>query len=76
MENNTTNKEANIRKNKDKKKNAKNREEYGYGYDMSVEDLKVLGQNDAAKKITGMMASEIIMVSGIHYFYKKTRCAF
>lgn len=50
MENNTTNNEANIRKNKNKKKNVKNREEYGYGYDISVDDLKVLGQNDAAKK--------------------------
>ena len=50
MENNTVNNEANIKKNKEKKKNVKNREEYGYGYDISVDDLKVLGQNDAAKK--------------------------
>ncbi|WP_172794000.1 hypothetical protein [Sporosarcina sp. HYO08] len=26
------------------------REEYGYGYDRSVDDLNVIGQNDAAKK--------------------------
>ncbi|MEK5233066.1 hypothetical protein MHB42_15185 [Lysinibacillus sp. FSL K6-0232] len=26
------------------------REEYGYGYDISVEDLAVIGQNQQAKK--------------------------
>ncbi|EMR06177.1 hypothetical protein C772_01822 [Bhargavaea cecembensis DSE10] len=30
--------------------NTKNREEYGYGYDISIDDLGVIGQNDAAKK--------------------------
>lgn len=50
MEKNTTNNDANIARNKGKKKNTNNREEYGYGYDISVDDLKVLGQNDAAKK--------------------------
>lgn len=28
----------------------KDREEYGYGYDISVDDLGVIGQNEAAKK--------------------------
>lgn len=28
----------------------KDREEYGYGYDISIDDLGVIGQNDAAKK--------------------------
>ncbi|WP_342515036.1 hypothetical protein MKY34_10100 [Sporosarcina sp. FSL K6-1522] len=28
----------------------KDRETYGYGYDRSVDDLKVIGQNEAAKK--------------------------
>lgn len=28
----------------------KDREEYGYGYDLSLDDLGVIGQNDAAKK--------------------------
>lgn len=37
---------------KKKRDNEKDREEYGYGYDKSVNDLKVLGQNDAAKKKT------------------------
>lgn len=31
-------------------KNQKDREEYGYGYDRSVDDLQVIGQNNAAKK--------------------------
>lgn len=30
--------------------NEKDREEYGYGYDKSVDDLKVIGQNQSAKK--------------------------
>lgn len=50
VNNNTKNNEDNIKRNKDKKKNIKNREEYGYGYDLSVADLKVLGQNDETKK--------------------------
>ncbi|SDD94601.1 hypothetical protein SAMN04488126_102108 [Bhargavaea beijingensis] len=27
-----------------------NREEFGYGYDLSIDDMGVIGQNDAAKK--------------------------
>ena len=27
-----------------------NREEFGYGYDISIDDMGVIGQNDAAKK--------------------------
>lgn len=34
---------------KKKTNNEKDREEYGYGYDKSPEDLKVLGQNKEAK---------------------------
>lgn len=37
----------------DKKKNHKNkldREEYGYGYDISPNDMGVIGQNTEAKK--------------------------
>lgn len=30
--------------------NEKDREEYGYGYDKSTDDLKVIGQNKEAKK--------------------------
>ncbi|SUJ02168.1 Uncharacterised protein [Sporosarcina pasteurii] len=37
---------------KKKRGNEKDREEYGYGYDKSVDDLKVTGQNEAAKKKT------------------------
>ncbi|MCZ2257808.1 hypothetical protein [Sporosarcina sp. G11-34] len=37
-------------KNKD---NQKDREEYVYGYDRSVDDLKVIGQNDVGKKNNG-----------------------
>lgn len=33
-----------------KKKNNLNREEYGYGYDISPDDLGVIGQNKEAKK--------------------------
>jgi hypothetical protein len=36
--------------NKEKTGNKKDREEYGYGYDRSVDDLNVIGQNKAAKK--------------------------
>lgn len=36
--------------NKKKKSNEKDREEYGYGYDKSTDDLKVIGQNKQAKK--------------------------
>lgn len=42
--------DINMKKNKEKKKNVKNREEFGAGYDISTDDLKVLGQNEAAKK--------------------------
>ena len=35
--------------NKKETKNEKDREEYGYGYDRSVDDLDVIGQNKAAK---------------------------
>ncbi|MDV6379107.1 hypothetical protein ORD22_12865 [Sporosarcina sp. GW1-11] len=37
-------------KKKNKKKNEKMREEYGFGYDLSPDDFDVIGQNDAAKK--------------------------
>ncbi|GKV64394.1 MULTISPECIES: hypothetical protein [Sporosarcina] len=37
-------------KDKPKKDNRKMREEYGYGYDLSPDDLDVIGQNDEAKK--------------------------
>lgn len=33
-----------------KKKNGLDREEYGYGYDISLDDLGVIGQNQQAKK--------------------------
>ena len=32
-----------------KKMKKQDREEFGYGYDISVDDLKTLGQNEAAK---------------------------
>ncbi|MEO4051874.1 hypothetical protein [Solibacillus sp. CAU 1738] len=32
------------------KKNGLDREEYGYGFDISVDDLGVIGQNNKAKK--------------------------
>lgn len=40
---------------KSKKENKKpgstlNREEYGYGYDISIDDMGVIGQNEEAKK--------------------------
>ncbi|MFF2753167.1 hypothetical protein ACFVR1_05360 [Psychrobacillus sp. NPDC058041] len=36
---------------KDKnKKNSLDREEYGFGYDLSPDDLEVKGQNNKAKK--------------------------
>lgn len=41
--------EVNDLENKDQTKSKKDREEYGYGYDRSVDDLKVIGQNEAAK---------------------------
>lgn len=37
-------------KNENKKKNPLDREEYGYGYDLSPDDLDVRGQNNVAKK--------------------------
>ncbi|MET4561472.1 hypothetical protein ABIA69_002640 [Lysinibacillus parviboronicapiens] len=33
-----------------RKKSELDREEYGYGYDISVDDLAVIGQNNQAKK--------------------------
>lgn len=36
--------------NKKKRTSEKDREEYGYGYDRSVDDLKVIGENKKAKK--------------------------
>lgn len=42
--------EVNYVNKKKKSNNEKDREEYGYGYDKSTEDLKVIGQNKAAKK--------------------------
>ena len=33
-----------------KKKSTLDREEFGYGYDISVDDLSVIGQNQEAKK--------------------------
>ncbi|WP_431030427.1 hypothetical protein [Lysinibacillus sp. LZ02] len=33
-----------------KKKNGLDREEYGYGFDISADDLGVIGQNNQAKK--------------------------
>jgi len=35
--------------NKDEKKKQQDREEFGYGYDISVDDLDTLGQNESAK---------------------------
>ncbi|MBD7944177.1 MULTISPECIES: hypothetical protein [Psychrobacillus] len=35
---------------KKKKENTLDREEYGYGYDISPKDLGVVGQNEAAKR--------------------------
>lgn len=35
--------------NKKKKMEKLDREEYGYGYDISVNDLNTLGQNESAK---------------------------
>lgn len=32
------------------KRNQLDREEYGYGYDLSPDDLDVIGQNEKAKK--------------------------
>ena len=42
----TSNKQRNI----DKKQQQQDREEFGYGYDISVNDLNKIGQNEAAKK--------------------------
>ncbi|MET3575537.1 hypothetical protein ACFFIY_02280 [Bhargavaea ullalensis] len=43
--------DKNQKRNKENKPGStKDREEYGYGYDISVDDLGVIGQNDAAKK--------------------------
>ncbi|WP_075619941.1 hypothetical protein [Paenisporosarcina indica] len=36
-------------RNIEKKKKILGREEIGYGYDISVNDLNILGQNEAAK---------------------------
>lgn len=36
-------------RNIEKKKKIQDREEIGYGYDISVNDLNILGQNEAAK---------------------------
>ncbi|MGE7094149.1 hypothetical protein ACQKII_22465 [Lysinibacillus sp. NPDC048646] len=36
--------------NEKRKKRQLNREEYGYGFDISVDDLGVIGQNEQAKK--------------------------
>lgn len=38
-----------MKKNKEKKSEEKDREEYGYGYDRSVDDLGVVGQIAANK---------------------------
>lgn len=35
------------------KKTVQDREEQGYGYDKSLEDLKVIGQNNKAKNYKG-----------------------
>ncbi|WP_019412384.1 hypothetical protein [Paenisporosarcina sp. TG20] len=40
----------NQQENIDKKKKQLGREEYGYGYDISENDLNKLGQNELAKK--------------------------
>lgn len=37
------------KKNKNKNKNNVNREEYGAGYDLSPDDLEVIGQNEIGK---------------------------
>lgn len=45
----------------DKKKNNKNkldREEYGYGYDISPDDMGVIGQNTEAKKHNSSLQKE------------------
>lgn len=57
MNANSKDKDTNIQKNKDLRKNETDREEYGYGYDRSVDDLKVLGQNDSAKNSEGSNGS-------------------
>ncbi|QDP99936.1 hypothetical protein FOH38_05030 [Lysinibacillus fusiformis] len=36
--------------NEKQKKRQLDREEYGYGFDISVDDLGVIGQNEQAKK--------------------------
>lgn len=36
--------------NEKNKKSGVDREEYGYGFDISVDDLGVIGQNNKAKK--------------------------
>ena len=40
----------NQKENKEHKRKQLDREEFGYGYDISVDDLDTLGQNEAAKK--------------------------
>ncbi|MEI4769137.1 hypothetical protein WAX74_05605 [Psychrobacillus sp. FJAT-51614] len=42
---------GNNNKNKIKKSNTLDREEYGYGYDLSPDDLDVRGLNDEAETI-------------------------
>lgn len=39
----------NMANNKKKKSNNLDREEFGYGYDISPDDLDVIGQNNSAK---------------------------
>lgn len=39
----------NMANNKKKKSNNLDREEFGYGYDLSPDDLDVIGQNNSAK---------------------------
>lgn len=36
-------------KNLERKKKLQDREEFGFGYDIGVDDLKILGQNEVAK---------------------------
>ncbi len=38
-----------LKMSKKKRTSEKDREEYGYGYDRSVDDLKVMGENKKAK---------------------------
>lgn len=51
-----------------KKEKPLDREEYGYGYDLSPDDLDVIGQNEQEKKPIKMKTKENRRASKTHPF--------